>query len=325
VVGRLMAEITPTSTTAKSIFQTVRNPSSWRRPSAQDRKAVARPVVLYASQNMIGRISKMQPILGFGDLWEDGQDVRHAVSTDLYWSQKVQREITRAVSERDFPSLASLIRLCVFLRNPLFEVRTRSYPLLSLITGIALICPFDGGFRPLFTEFLSKLPRSRKSGECRAVLMDTCERIDYAAILRDEVSSVRERALIPGFEIANLSELRICKDTYREPGRFPVQQIQILRIDSAADIRISQIIEYLEIGDWKVLVNRVDRLKNDAESWKCLSEFIQSEKMTEQVLVEIRRYVGGYWRKYHREMEVDPFVENYRTAVMRVLFSEDYN
>jgi hypothetical protein len=46
--------------------------------------------------------------------------------------------------------------------------------------------------------------------------------------------------------------------------------------------------------------------------------------MTEQVLVEIRRYVGGYWRKYHREMEVDPCVENYRTAVMRVLFSEEF-
>jgi hypothetical protein len=152
--------------------------------------------------------------------------------------------------------------------------------------------------------------------------MDTCGQIDYASILSEEVSSVKDRALFPDFEITNLSELRICKDTYREPGRFPIQQIQILRVDSAADIRISQLMEHLEIGDWKILVNRVDRLKDDIESWKCLSEFIQGEKMTDEVMMEIRRYVGGYWRKYHQHLEVASCVELYRTTVLRFLFSE---
>jgi hypothetical protein len=50
-----------------------------------------------------------QRIIAFGDAWSDGQDVRHAVSVGLYWAQKLHREITRALSERDFPALGSLV------------------------------------------------------------------------------------------------------------------------------------------------------------------------------------------------------------------------
>jgi hypothetical protein len=212
-----------------------------------------------------------------------------------------------------------------FLSQPIPRSADALSSFFSLMAGIALNWPFDESFRPILTEFLSKLPRSPRHSDCRAALERACGRADSGPTVRDEVAAVRALALADDFEITTLSELRICESACGESGEFgesAVQRLQILRTDPGADIRITGLIGALAVGDFEILVNRVDRLKGDVESWKCLSEFVQGERMNEESMIAMRRYVGGYWRKYHGRREVEPFAETYRRTVLSLVFQD---
>jgi hypothetical protein len=249
-------------------------------------------------------------IIGFGDHWVDGQDVRHPLGP-LYWSQKLRREISRAVSQRDFPALASLVCLSVRLRDRLHEARFSSFSFLSLITGITLICPFDDSLRPIFRGLLAEIPKSRRSAECCAALTGACGPADRAAAVRERIEIFADPP-----NIADLADLRIAQDIYREPARFPEAQLRILRVDPCADFRVCELIDDFAPSDWRMLVNRVDRLR-DAESWQCLAELLHRGMATE-ALDALRRYVGSYWPRFHAD-DVGPTARVFRDEVMRAL------
>lgn len=258
--------------------------------------------------------------LAFGERWEDGREIRHSVDTRIYWRDKLKREITRAVAIRDRKSVAELVKFSVLLKNPTRETNLTSQAMMSLVGGIASITPNDPDIRGICTEYLSKLPRNAaKADHCREILKDVCGKIKYGDILEDAISEINDLAHSNNFTIRSMSELRISKDLFRDGDEHLSQRLTIFRTDPTSDILISPLMPFLETGDWIHLINRVDRIQDDLESWKCLDEFLASDKMTDEALVHLKNYVRSYWPQYHEQIEVPASVQAYRRSVLEFL------
>jgi hypothetical protein len=254
-------------------------------------------------------------VLGFGDDWADGQDIRHALGAQ-YWSGKLCREISRAAAQRDFPALASLVRLSVLLRDRAREGRFGARPFLALVAALTRVRPCDDSLRPLFTGLLAAIPAARRSAECRAALAAACGAGDRAGAARARIAALPDPP-----EIADLAALRIARALYREPAPFPEARLRILRVDPAADCRVGALFAHLAPGDWRLLANRVDRLPDDAESWQCLARFAR-ERMAPADVDALRAYVRSYWPRFHGARAGEPAVQRPRAEVLRALFPE---
>ena len=258
-------------------------------------------------------------ISGFGERWEDGREVSHPVNLRVYWRGKLMREITRAVATRDVHGLAELVKYSVLLRKRSDETVISSLAMLTIVSGTACVSPRNDALRAIFMEYLAKLPRGKKTEHCKAILRDVCGKIDYEHMLRHTILMVNTRAQHPDCAVEDLSELRICKDLYKGSDAHLRQQLAIFRADPTADILITPLMGMLETRDWVLLINRVDRIQDDLESWRCLEEFLRSDLMDDEAMAELQEYISSYWPAYHKQIEVPEEVQYHRHNVMQIL------
>lgn len=256
---------------------------------------------------------------GFGERWDDGREISHPVSLRVYWRDKLMREITRAIATRDIRRLADLVKYSVLLRKRSDETVISSQAMLTLVSGTACVCPRSDALRAIYMEYLSKLPRGKKAEQCKLILRDVCGKIDYNHMLQHRIVMVNTRSRRPDFAIEDLSELRISKDLFRGSDTNRVQQLAIFRADPTADILITPLMEMLETDDWGLLINRVDRIQDDLESWQCLEAFLRSDRMTDDAMDELKEYISSYWPRYHKQIEVPAEVQRHRHNVMQIL------
>jgi hypothetical protein len=220
---------------------------------------------------------------------------------------------------RDLVALPELLRFGFLLRNKSAESSFTAPAMMAFVTGIASLTPRDDRFRPIWTEYLSKLKDIPKNSKCRALLSEACRRVDLPLTLALEIDSVDARSSTPESPISTLSELRIYQHIYGEPGAHPIQQLKIIRSDPTAEISVGAIVQYFERDDWVFLINRVDSLYADSDSWFALHSFLRSDLIDESALHAIRQYVSSYWPKYHWQFSVPDGVKEMRDNVIAFL------
>ncbi|OHT03186.1 hypothetical protein TRFO_06875 [Tritrichomonas foetus] len=261
---------------------------------------------------------EITPNLSFGEHWEEGIEVQHRVNSFVYWRKKLNREIYRALTLRDRKSLSDLVKYSVLLRDIHRETYISSRSITSLFTVVAMITPHENSFKELFNEYLSRLPKIPKTQQCRILLGSICGKFDYKKIFQDQLSEMTSKSAT-NFAIEDISDLRIAGLLLREVDEHIHQKLKLFRIDPTIDLPLSQLLPHFEINDWVHLVNRVDILTTDFESWKCLDSFLQSEILADNVLDEIRNYTMSYWPSFHASIEVPDVVKEHRDSVFSIL------
>lgn len=262
------------------------------------------------------------PNLSFGEHWEEGFEVEHRVNTYVYWYKKIQREISRAITLRDRKSLSDLVKYSVLLRDYHRETFISSRSVTSLFSGVAYLAPYEAPFIELFNEYLSKLPNIPKTKSCKLILKTVCNKFNYQKLFQDQLSEITNRPA-GNFEIQNVSELRIAVSLLNDVDEHFPQKLKLFRIDPTIDFPIRTLMPYLEEDDWIHLVNRVDKLPLDLESWECLNEFLSSELMSELIIENIRNYVKSYWVNYHNSIRASEEVNAQRENAFHILFNEN--
>lgn len=262
------------------------------------------------------------PNLSFGEHWEEGFEVEHRVNTYVYWYKKIQREISRSITLRDRKSLSDLVKYSVLLRDAHRETFITSRSVTFLFSGVASLAPFEGPFIELFNEYLTKLPNIPKTKSCKLLLKTVCKKFNYQKLFQDQLSEITNR-LAQNFEINNISELRIAVSLLNDVDEHIPQKLKLFRIDPTIDFPIRTLIPHLEEDDWVHLVNRIDKLPLDLESWECLNEFIHSETMSNMAMEMLQNYVKGYWIKYHRSIEAPNDVQAKREEIFQFLFGNN--
>lgn len=262
------------------------------------------------------------PNLSFGEHWEEGFEVEHRVNTYVYWYKKIQREISRAITLRDRKSLSDLVKYSVLLRDSHRETFITSRSVTFLFSGVALLAPYEAPFIELFNEYLSKLPNIPKTKSCKLILKTVCQKFNYQKLFQDKLSEITVR-LSGNFEIQDTSELRIAVSLLNDVDEHFPQKLKIFRIDPTIDFPIKTLLPYFEDDDWVYLVNRVDKLPLDLESWECLNDFLQSESMSEVTFESIRNYVKGYWILYHKSFKTSDEINELKENIFHLLFDEE--
>lgn len=258
----------------------------------------------------------------FGERWEDGREIRHQVETKLYWRRKLLREITRSVAIRDRRALAALVHFSALLRDPNCESINTSHSMVSLVAGTASMSPDDESLVSIWTEYLSKLPKQKKNETCRAILDDVCGTLHYKRMMKRGIAALGGRARQgPGsseFTLHTVSELRMCRNMCEnENEEAPGHVIAALvKADPAGHFPPGKLAESVSVSDWKMLVNRIDKMPEDAESWASIDALMASDAWNDDMMGAMRRYVCGYWGKFHGRVR---FECEYRTRVMELL------
>lgn len=259
----------------------------------------------------------LRPSLVFGEHWEDGGIIQHKTNTYRYWKKKLKREISRALAMRDQQSLASLVHSTVFLRDIHRESVINSRVMILLMSGLSTILPDNDGLRAICTEYYSKMTKSHTVHEQKQIIGEFCHKNDLESSLNSQVDFVVKRSRSSDYHISTLSELRIAVDLFDEQGNDK-EKLHILRADYAARVNVLHLVNRLKKSDYHILINRVDKLTNDLESWKSLEKFLSRLEPHEDI-ADIKTYVKSYWPKYHLQFNVSGDVETIRQRVFEIL------
>lgn len=239
--------------------------------------------------------------VSFGELWEFSRLVDYRVKDNKYWRKKLVRMIQRAYFMRDFKSLSDLVKHCYNLRSNTESVYY-SRGMILLMSNISLMRYFDEQYISIFMEYNSKFSDRLKSRR-RDIIGDMCHKADYGSLANSLRDELKLKLKHNRFRIDDVSELRAFEYVLKnEPSIEAAKKVAVLRTDPCFDIDLQSVFEGFEKKDWIVLINRVDRLKDSYESWKCLEHFLMS-KADLGILDRIRDYVSDYWPRYHAVLE----------------------
>ena len=260
------------------------------------------------------------PNLSFGSHWEVGIEVEHRVNTYKYWNKKLKHEIMRSLTLRDRKSLSELVKYCVLLRDINRGTNISSSSVVLLFSSVALITAHEQPFIELMNEFLYKLPKTQKTYSYRLLLNAICKKYNYQKLLKTQVTDVTNKSASENYIVQDLSELRITASLLHNVDDHIQQKLNLLKIDPTIDLPLRGLIPHLTPEYWIYLVNRVDKLPNDFESWEVLDEFMNIHAIDDPHTVnEIKSYVNGYWPLYHLPIEVAPDVKIHRDNVFNYL------
>lgn len=253
----------------------------------------------------------------FGDHWETGIEVHHRVNSYKYWKRKIQREIHRSVSLRDRKSLSDLVKYSVLLRDAHRETFISSSSVTSLFSGVAYLTPKETPFIEIFTEYLSRLPKLAKTLSCRLVLNTVCMKFNYEKILQEKLGELTTRSSSPFFDVEDVSELRISLSLLHDIDQHYLQKLTLFRKDPTIDLPLQDLMPHFDESDWIYLVNRIDKMPNDLDSWQCFCELLN--RCSDASIAAIKEYVGSYWTSYHNSIQVPEDVELARTDAFLLL------
>ena len=241
--------------------------------------------------------------VSFGEFWEFSRLINYKVQKDIYWKRKLNKKIQRAFFLRDYKSLAALIQHCYNLRTKNESVYC-STGMILLMSNISLLKYHDGEYVSIFMEYNRKFSKRLKSEE-RELIRDICKKQNYTRLAKKFLEELKRRIRHKNFAIEDVSDLRGYLSLIKvEPQTNVNGMIKLLRKDPCIDIDLTKIYKELEKEDWVILINRVDRLNNDYESWKCLEYFLESNDDMD-LIDDVRNYVNDYWPKYHLISDYD--------------------
>lgn len=232
----------------------------------------------------------LRPSLVFGEHWEDGRIVQHKVNTYRYWKKKLKHEINTALAMRDTKSLAGLVESIVFLRDLNRESVINSKAMILLMSGLSSLLPNDEVLRGICTEYYSKMTKSHKFLEQKLIIGEFCNKVDLQSSLNSKIDFVTKRIRSPDYRISTISELRIAVDLFDVTENNIRQHVSIIKADHTASVPVVDLVKKLKKSDYVVLINRVDKIPSDLESWQALEYFLTALTSSDDIL-NVKNYI----------------------------------